>query len=125
MARRRDFDLNEAIIVVGSGIAGLLLAIELATAGRLVQLVTKGSLSDSNTAWAQGGLAAVTELNAADSIDQHLTDTINSGDGLTNIEAAARIVGGGGQLVLRLAQLGVEFDQTSLALEGGHGLARV
>ncbi len=125
MARRRDFDSNEAIIVIGSGIAGLLLTIELASAGRQVQLVTKGQLDESNTAWAQGGLAAVTELNTADSVDQHLTDTINAGDGLTKLEAAARIIGGGGQLVRRLDELGVKFDKTSLALEGGHRLARV
>ena len=113
------------IIVVGSGIAGLLLSIELADAGCDVLLVTRTRLEESNTAWAQGGLAAVTELNSADTKEQHMADTIAAGDGLTNEVVADRIISDGARLVHRLADHGVRFDISSLALEGGHRMARV
>jgi L-aspartate oxidase len=125
MTNRIDRFGQEPVIVVGSGIAGLLLAIELADEGCRVVLVTKGRLEESNTAWAQGGLAAVTGLNAADSKEQHLADTIAAGDGLSDRVVAERIIADGAALVQRLAHHGVEFDPTSLALEGGHRLARV
>jgi len=116
---------DEPVIVIGSGIAGLLLSIELAEAGCKVKLVTKGALDQSNSAWAQGGLAAVTGANVADSKEQHLLDTIAAGDGLTDPSVAKHITADGARLVHRLAKHGVAFDQSSLALEGGHRMARV
>lgn len=115
----------EPVIVIGSGIAGLLLSIELSEAGCKVKLVTKGALEESNSAWAQGGLAAVTGANAADSKEQHLLDTLAAGDGLTDPDVAEHITADGARLVHRLAKYGVAFDPTSLALEGGHRMARV
>lgn len=116
---------DQPVIVIGSGIAGLLLSIELADAGCKVKLVTKGSLEQSNSAWAQGGLAAVTGANGADSKEQHLLDTIAAGDGLTDPAVAEHITADGAGLVHKLAKHGVAFDQSSLALEGGHRMARV
>lgn len=125
MKNRVDRFNESPIIVVGSGIAGLLLSIELADEGRDVIMVTRGRLEESNTAWAQGGLAAVTDMNTADTKEQHLADTIASGDGLTDTIVAERIIADGAKLVNSLALHGVNFDADSLALEGGHRLARV
>lgn len=125
MKTRVDRFNESPIIVVGSGIAGLLLSIELADEGRDVILLTRGRLEESNTAWAQGGLAAVTDMNTADTKEQHLADTIAAGDGLTDPIVAERIIADGAKLVNSLALHGVNFDADSLALEGGHRLARV
>lgn len=76
MTNRNNRFNNEPVVVIGSGIAGLLLSIELAESGCKVKLVTKGRVDQSNTAWAQGGLAAVTGMNEADSKEQHLADTL-------------------------------------------------
>ncbi len=122
----QDFRFKtQPVIVVGSGIAGLLLSIELAESGCNVKLVTKGTLDQSNSSWAQGGLAAVTGVNGADSKEQHLLDTIAAGDGLTDPVVAEHITADGARLVHRLAKHGVKFDPSSLALEGGHRMARV
>lgn len=123
MTNRQDF--SQPVIVVGSGIAGLLLSIELADEGCNVILVTKGRLEESNTAWAQGGLAAVTSQNTADTKEQHLADTIAAGDGLSDPIIAERIISDGANLVQRLSRHGVKFDPATLALEGGHKIARV
>lgn len=125
MTNKNNRFKEEPVIVIGSGIAGLLLSIELAEAGCKVKLVTKEAVDQSNSAWAQGGLAAVTGANVADSKEQHLADTIAAGDGLTDPIVAERITADGARLVHRLAKHGVAFDQSSLSLEGGHRMARV
>lgn len=117
-------------IVVGSGLAGLLTALELAGSETQVLLVCKGRLADSNTSYAQGGLAAVTAVAKQDSVDRHLDDTIKSGAGLTDPAIASLIIKEGAALINRLKELGVAFDHTpagvpSLALEGGHSSPRV
>lgn len=117
------------VLVIGSGIAGLLLAHELSSSGLSVILACKGALIDSNTSWAQGGLAAVTGMNSLDSPELHLKDTISAGAGLTNPTVARLIIEQGAALTKRLAQLGVNFDthkgRFDAALEGGHSRARV
>lgn len=130
IARTIDAD----VLIIGSGLAGLMLALKLCQpqtdkARRLV-LVSKSKLSDSNSSWAQGGVAAVTGANPFDSPEAHYIDTIKSGAGLTDPTAAREIVEGGGRLIKELANLGVNFDKTGagkldLALEGGHKQARV
>ncbi len=117
-------------VIIGSGLAGLLLAHELVTAGRRVLIATKAGLLDSNTRYAQGGLAAVLKDSVTDSRQAHLKDTIKSGAGLVNEAVAEQIVNGGGELVEKLTALGVHFDKTnagipSLHLEGGHSSPRV
>src|SRR6516162_6943510 len=75
--------------VVGSGVAGLRAAIELSNAGSVLVLA-KSDLSDSATAWAQGGVAVA--LSDEDEIGLHERDTINAGDGLCRADAVALLV---------------------------------
>jgi L-aspartate oxidase len=123
--------IHADVLVVGSGLAGLLLSLKLADNKEISLVVaSKGWLSDSNSTFAQGGLAAVTETNAFDSPETHLIDTIKSGAGAADISSVQGIVFGGKRLVTELADLGVSFDRKpeggfELALEGGHSQARV
>lgn len=78
-------------LVLGSGVAGLTLALEAASHGR-VAVITKRQLSDSNTAWAQGGIAAV--IDPKDSFAAHTTDTLNAGYGLNKRKAVEMVVEG-------------------------------
>lgn len=125
-------------VIIGSGLAGLLLANELTVAGRRVLIATKAGLLDSNTRYAQGGLAAVLKDSVTDSRQAHLKDTIKSGAGLVDEAVAEEIINGGAALVQKLTELGVHFDKTaesvaksghsidfSLHLEGGHSSPRV
>lgn len=120
---------NLDVIVVGSGIAGLLLVAELSAKGFKTALVCKNKLSDSNTSFAQGGIAAVTGANRSDSVEKHLADTLAAGAGLTDERVAKLIVGDGRRAIERLESLGAYFDADSggleLAREGGHSEARV
>lgn len=117
------------VLVLGSGIAGLLLCHTLANAGLKVVLACKGKLIDSNTTYAQGGLAAVTPANPIDSLEAHLQDTLSSGAGLTDAVMAKTILENGAALVETLSALGVNFDKKggalSTALEGGHTQSRI
>jgi L-aspartate oxidase len=127
--------IDADVLIVGSGLAGLMLALRLQSAGKglsglKVVLVSKASLLDSNSSWAQGGVAAVTGANPFDSPEIHLADTIKSGAGLTDVDAARGIVFAGQRLIEELDRLGVDFDKNpeggrDLALEGGHKEARV
>ena len=125
----REFDY----IVVGSGIAGLTFALKVAPHGR-VAIVTKKSLSEANTYYAQGGIAAVTK--PTDSFDLHVADTLRAGSGLCREPVVRTIVEEGPARVQELIDLGMEFtrDDTispdgerfySLGKEGGHSKRRV
>ena len=72
-------------IVVGSGIGGLSFALNLARGGRSVAIVTKKTSSESNTNWAQGGIACVTDQT--DDFASHVQDTLAAGDGLCDLAA--------------------------------------
>src|SRR3954469_21613694 len=113
-------------LVIGAGIAGLRAAIELAPAGKVTVLV-KREIADSNTQYAQGGIAAA--LSDEDEISLHLQDTLNAGDGLCNPEAARVLVEEGPQRIEELIKWGTEFDRqgTKLAFtrEGAHSRDRV
>ncbi len=117
------------VLIIGSGLAGLLTAIELTEKGASVVLATKGPLLASNSTYAQGGLAAVIPSHLDDSVNHHLQDTLKSGAGLTDARVAERIVSSGQELIDRLTALGVIFDRENgsfqLAREGGHSHARV
>ena len=122
--------MSNETLIVGSGLAGLLTAIDLAESGLSCSLVTKSFLPASNTAFAQGGIAAVTPCNAVDSVQSHIKDTLNAGAGLSNPEVVELIVSNGYALIQRLMDLGVSFDtladnMPSLAKEGGHTFARI
>ncbi len=119
------------VLVLGSGVAGLSVAVRLCEASpRLsVAVLTKGELSQSATRWAQGGVAAVLGGDE-DSTDLHLADTLRAGAGLCDVDAVRVLVDEGPSRVEELIALGARFDREasgslSLAREGGHSRARV
>src|SRR6202790_5857437 len=111
---------------VGSGGAGVRAAIELSNAGSVLVLA-KSDLSDSATAWAQGGIAVA--LSDEDEIGLHEQDTIAAGDGLCNAEAVALLVEEGPKYITQLIEWGTEFDRagTELAFtrEAAHRRSRI
>ncbi len=120
-------------VVLGSGIAGLFFALKIATRLR-VALVTKKQRADSNTNWAQGGIAAV--LGSDDSFESHVRDTLVSGGGLCREDAVRSIVGEGPDAIRELIAFGMKFDERDvpdepgrrephLTREGGHSRRRV
>lgn len=125
--------LHTGILIIGSGIAGLLLALELAQSNKHIIIATKDKLIDSNTSFAQGGMAAITKesiKNDADSIRQHIDDTINAGAFLSDFNAVTSILGQSTYLLERLEYYGMKFDRLEnqnydLAKEGGHESARI
>jgi len=114
-------------LVLGSGIAGLSFAIDAAAHGRVL-VITKKSPSDTNTNWAQGGVAAV--LASDDSFEQHVADTLTVGDGLCNRAVVEGVVAEGPAAVEKLLALGTHLDRGAdghldLTREGGHSRRRV
>ena len=114
------------VVVVGSGIAGLTAALE-ASERHEVTLITKAELAESNTRYAQGGIAAV--MFDDDSVENHVADTIAAGAGLCNPEAVRVLCEEGPERVRDLIQRGVEFDRANgelaRGLEAAHSHARV
>ncbi|MEM9192809.1 MAG: L-aspartate oxidase, partial [Myxococcota bacterium] len=121
---RRECDF----LVIGSGVAGLTFALEAAKLGTVV-VATKRSTSDSATAWAQGGIAAV--LDPADSFEAHCADTLATGGGLSHEDVVEMVVREGPARVRSLMELGAEFsrrhgnDTFDLTQEGGHSARRI
>ncbi|MFZ9854479.1 MAG: L-aspartate oxidase [Limisphaerales bacterium] len=126
---RRDFDF----IVLGSGIAGLNFALRVAGHGR-VAVVTKKNRADSNTNWAQGGIASVT--SPEDSFDLHIRDTLEAGAGLCREDVVRTVVEEGPARIRELLDLGARFSEREipevpgrreldLTREGGHSKRRV
>jgi L-aspartate oxidase len=106
MSHQTDF------IVIGSGIAGLRASIELARTGADVTVLTKSKASDSNTEWAQGGVAVV--LSDDDNAELHEGDTLEAGAGLCDEAAVETLVTEGTRYIKQLIEWGTEFDR-----EGG------
>ncbi|WP_174275158.1 L-aspartate oxidase [Sphingomonas bacterium] len=121
-----DFD----VLIVGSGAAGLTAALNLADKVK-VCVLAKGGLSEGSTAWAQGGIAAV--LEAGDTFDAHIKDTMIAGAGLNDLRTVELVVEEAPRAIARLAALGVPFtadDHGSggalhLTREGGHSHRRI
>jgi L-aspartate oxidase len=116
------------VIVVGSGIAGISFALKVAEAGHQVAIITKKNSAESNTNYAQGGIAAVT--SQTDDVEMHVADTLDAGDGLCNEEAVREILKDGAASIDELARRGVAFTQledgsVSLGKEGGHSQRRI
>jgi L-aspartate oxidase len=108
------------VIVVGTGIAGLIAALE-ASKNHDVTLVTKAVLEESNTKYAQGGIAAA--MFPDDSVDSHVDDTLNAGAGLNDLEAVEILCAEGPQRIRDLIELGVAFDRENGELARGHEAA--
>src|ERR671935_1115933 len=121
---RHQFDY----LVLGSGIAGLSFAVKAARHGS-VALLSKRGRSEGNTAYAQGGIAAV--FGPQDSFEQHIQDTLTAGGGLCREEAVRVTVTEGPAHVRELIDLGAEFTRDAsefgyhLTREGGHSQRRV
>ena len=115
------------VVIVGSGAAGLSAALMLA-GHRPVTVVTKGVLGDGATAWAQGGLAAVSAPD--DSFEDHAADTLIAGAGLCDERVVTDLVESAPAAIERLVYLGAQFDRADgggfdLGLEGGHRARRI
>ncbi|MDC0156291.1 L-aspartate oxidase [Verrucomicrobia bacterium] len=116
------------LVIVGSGIAGLSFALKVAQAGFRVAIFTKKDKAESNTNYAQGGIAAVT--SAGDDLDKHVKDTLEAGDGLCDPQVVHEILRDGPERIKDLIELGVAFSSLqdgtpSLGKEGGHSERRV
>jgi L-aspartate oxidase len=122
--------LRTDVLVIGSGIAGAAAALAAADDGVEVLLVAKDALDETNTAWAQGGIAAVQAPQ--DSIAQHLEDTLKVGAGIADERAARAIVERAPDAIRWLERLGTRFDREAndggsfdLSREGDHSHARL
>lgn len=124
MLRRKSHKVD--YLILGSGIAGMRAAIELAAHGHVLVL-SKGELFESSTEYAQGGIAAA--LGEDDEVSLHLNDTLRAGDGLCYEEAVRILVEEGPRLIQELIEWGMRFDRdgTKLAFtrEGAHSRSRV
>jgi len=125
----RHFDF----LVLGSGIAGLSFALKVAPHGR-VAIITKKNRAESNTNYAQGGIAAVTSKE--DSFESHVRDTLEAGAGLCDEAVVRTIVQEGPARIAELIQLGMHFSEREvsaksgvkeldLGREGGHSQRRI
>ena len=113
-------------LIIGSGIAGLSLALKLSELGKVI-VITKKQKAESNTNYAQGGIAAV--LSKEDDFKLHIYDTLDCGAGLCNEKAVRKIVKEGPESINELVELGVKFTKEKgkfkLGKEGGHSKNRI
>ncbi|HDZ19926.1 hypothetical protein LCGC14_0095050 [marine sediment metagenome] len=114
------------VLVIGAGAAGLRAAIEAAEFGKVI-VATKDTFTESNTSYAQGGLAAV--LDDSDSVDDHIADTIRTACGLGDEDVIREVLTAAPGHIRQLQQWGMAFDmdhgQLALGREGGHSASRV
>lgn len=123
--------LKTDFLVIGSGIAGLTFAIKTACAfpDKSVTVITKTQADETNTKYAQGGIAGVWD-ESTDSFEQHISDTLIAGDGLCNPDIVNLVVHEGPERIREIISYGAEFDKTSsgdysLGKEGGHSVHRI
>ena len=114
-------------LVIGSGIAGLSYALKAAAYGK-VMVITKADEDESNTKYAQGGIATVTD--PADSFEKHVSDTLIAGDGLCNEGVVRMVIREGPDRIRDIIEWGADFDKKpsgefDLAMEGGHSESRI
>lgn len=119
--------LKTDYLIIGSGIAGLSFALKAAKHGRVI-LITKGNEDESNTKYAQGGIAAV--WDNADSIEKHVQDTLIAGSGVCDEQIVRMVISDSRERVRELIEIGANFDKKNngdydLAKEGGHSENRI
>ncbi|WP_313367051.1 L-aspartate oxidase [Sphingobacterium mizutaii] len=120
-------DRKVDFLIIGSGIAGLSFALKAAKLGKVL-IVTKANEDESNTKYAQGGVAVVTD--EGDSFDKHIEDTLIAGDGLCDAHVVENVVKEGPERIAELISYGTTFDREDsgeydLAREGGHSEHRI
>ena len=118
------------IAIIGSGIAGLFAALRLGDAGHTVTVITKQRPTDSSTNWAQGGIAAILDKTDGIGLEAHIKDTLQSGDGLCDVDVVKSIIGEAGERIQDLLSIGVQFETDedgsfNLVKEGGHSTRRI
>lgn len=123
--------MTSDFLVIGTGIAGLSFALEACRHGK-VTIISKGKVDQSNTAWAQGGIASVLpqELrDDGDTVEQHIADTLDAGADLCDEAVVREIISKGGHAAQQLIERGVNFDREGdryhLGKEGGHSHRRI
>lgn len=121
MQREVDF------LVIGSGIAGLTFALKVAEHGKVI-IITKANAEESNTKYAQGGIAGV--MHGPDTFEKHVQDTLDCGAGLCNEKVVRMVVTEGADRIHEIIEWGTRFDKNAkgdydLAKEGGHSEHRV
>ncbi|MBP9789464.1 MAG: L-aspartate oxidase [Bacteroidia bacterium] len=121
MRRQVDF------LIIGSGIAGLTFALKVAAHGKVL-IITKANADESNTKYAQGGIAGV--LQAPDSFEEHIKDTLIAGAGLCDEKVVRTVITEGADRIREIIDWGTRFDKDAeghydLAKEGGHSAHRV
>jgi L-aspartate oxidase len=113
--------IEKDYLVIGSGISGLVSALHLSRHGRVL-VVTKKDRRESNTNYAQGGIACV--MTDDDSLQQHFDDTLDAGAGLCNEDVVREIVGAGPDAIAELIAMGMHFSERSDENGGGYDLGR-
>ncbi|MCF6365430.1 MAG: L-aspartate oxidase [Bacteroidales bacterium] len=121
MVNKSDF------LVIGSGLAGLMYALKVSEFGT-VNVITKSKIDNTNTSYAQGGIATVRKVD--DSYQKHINDTLIAGDGICDEEVVRTVVTEGPEMINDLIELGAKFDKNSdgtynLGKEGGHSDNRI
>ena len=126
----QDNTLKFDVLIIGSGLAGLTIALQIADTKR-VCIVSKREISDSASSWAQGGIAAVlNNQNNEDSIEEHIQDTLVAGAGLCDVEITRFVATHARESIEWLINQGVEFtrerdNNLHLTREGGHSQRRI
>lgn len=123
--------IKTEVLIIGSGIAGMSLAIRLAKSRQDldIMVITKTHSKESNTSYAQGGIAAVWDFDV-DNYEKHIADTLDAGDGLCDEEVVEMVIKDGHNVVQEIIEWGTRFDQRQdgdydLAKEGGHSEHRI
>jgi len=114
-------------LVIGGGVAGMRAAIAAAKYGDVI-LLAKGDLKNTNTSWAQGGIAVVTEQG--DTFESHIADTLEAGAGLCEFDVVKRVVEQAPRLMNEVVEWGMQLDHDAtgkllVGREGGHNASRI
>ena len=126
--KNNSVHMSYDFLIIGTGIAGLSLALKLAELGKVL-VISKGSIKATNTQYAQGGIATV--LDKKDSFESHIEDTLKAGAGLCHEDIARKVVSAGPKAIKNLLSHGVSFTKNpktldfDLCQEGGHSTRRI